>query len=129
MPPQLWIDACSFITPFRTAYPIDRLPQFWEFLAQQANQGIIGSPELVLDLELTSPDSKKADDLEHWAKPLRGTMFLPADPETQAKLSEVVAWVKSEPRFKPQWSAPFLAKADPWLVAYAATHGGRIVTF
>jgi hypothetical protein len=105
------------------------VPQYWDFLKEKAEQGMIGSPELVLDIELTSTDPSKTDDLERWAKRLRGILFLPPDGPTQVKYQDVVQYVQTNPRFKQHWIAPFLDKADPWLVAYAATLGGRIVTF
>jgi len=127
--PDFWMDANSLITPHRTAYRFEAVPQYWDFLEEKAKQGVIGSPELVLDLELTSSDPSKADHLERWAKPLRGILFLPADGPTQLKYKDVVEYVKTNPRFGQHWIGPFLDKADPWLVAYAATLGGRIVTF
>ena len=123
------MDANSLITPHRGPYRFETVPQYWDFLKQKAEEGIIGSPELVLDIELTSSDPSKADSLEGWAKPLRGILFLPADAATQTKYKEVVQYVQMNPRFKQHWIAPFLGKADPWLVAYAAALGGRIVTF
>jgi hypothetical protein len=126
---EFWMDADSFITPHRGPYRFGAVPQFWDFLARKADEGILGSPELVLDLELTSSDPAKADLLEKWAKPLRGSLFLPADAATQRKYNEVAEYVKTNPRFKPQWVAPFLDKADPWVVAYAAAQGGKIVAF
>jgi len=96
-----------------------RLPQ------AQARAGKIGSPEIVYDKELDS----KGDALAQWAKPLKGTLFLPPEAEDQIKLAEIADYVQGNPRFKPQWVAPFLAGAVPWLIAYARARGGRIVTF
>jgi hypothetical protein len=115
--------------PHRGPYRFRTVPQYWDFLKQKAEEGVIGSPELVLDLELTSSNPAKADDLERWARPLRGILFLPADDATQLKYRDVCEYVETNPRFKPHWVAPFLDKADPWLVAYAAALGGRVVTF
>jgi len=127
--PDFWMDANSFITPHRGPYRFEVVPQYWDFLKQKAEEGVIGSPELVLDLELTSSDPAKADRLEKWAKPLRGVLFLPADAATQRKYNEVAQYVQTNPRFNQQWIAPFLGKADSWVVAYAAALGGRIVGF
>ena len=83
---------------------------------------------MVLD-ELEGSDPKQTDALEQWAKPLKGVMFLPADQPTQLAYSDIANWVQAQARFKQQHIAPFLAKADCWLVAYAKACGGRIVTF
>ncbi len=126
--PDFWMDADSLITPFRGPYRFEAVPQFWEFLKQQAQAGVIGSPELVLDKELTST-GPPPDSLELWAKSLRGVLFLPPDAPTQLKYKDVAEHVQKNARYKQQWIAPFLSGADPWLVAYAAAQGGRIVTF
>ena len=126
---DFWMDADSFITPHRGPYRFEAVPQYWDFLRQKAEEGVIGSPELVLDLELTSSDPAKADRLEKWARSLKGILFLPADAAVQAKYSEVAQYVRTNPRFHKHWVAPFLGKADPWVVAYAAALGGRIVGF
>ena len=131
MAQQFWLDANSLIEPAKGPYAFSRVPQYWDFVKAKSEEGVLGSPELVLDLELTGTDPKKADDLEFWAKPLRGTLFLPADEATQRSYAEIADWVENNERFKekPQHVAPFLAKADCWLIAYAKAHGGRVVTF
>jgi len=124
--PEFWMDSNSLITPHRGPYRFEVVPQYWDFLKEKAEEGVIGSPELVLDKELTSSNP---DVLEQWAKPLRGILFLPADSATQLRYSDVAQYVQTNPRFKQYWIAPFLAGADSWLVAYASALGGRIVTF
>jgi len=127
--PEFWMDTDSLIKPHRESYRFEVVPQYWDFLKQKAEEGVIGSPELVLDKELTSSNPSQADALEQWAKPLRGILFLPPDSATQLRYSDVAQYVQTNPRFKQHWIAPFLAGADSWLVAYASVLGGRIVTF
>ena len=109
--------------------PFERAPQYWRFLKEKADAGVIGSPELVLDKELTGSDPSKADSLELWAKPLRGVLFLPSDSATQHRYRDTARWVQTNGRFKQHHIDTFLAKADGWLVAYAQARGGQIVTF
>ena len=124
--PDFWMDANSFITPHRTAYRFDMVPQFWDFLKQKAEEGVIASPDFVLG-ELCGSDPKKEDALEKWAKPLKGIMFLDADEFVQASYKQIADYVNGN--YKPQWIAKFLDGADPWVIAYAKAHGGKIVTF
>lgn len=128
MPPEFWIDSDSLIQPSKEAYSFTLVPQYWDFLQQKARQGIVGSPEIVLQ-ELEGSDPTKQDDLEVWAKQLKGVMFLPPDQKTQAAYADVANWVQNNNRFAQQHIAPFLTKADGWLVAYAKACGGQIVTF
>lgn len=127
--PEFWLDSDSLITPHRGPYRFEAVPQYWDFLKEKAQQGVIGSPELVLDKELTSSNPAQADALERWAKPLRGILFLPPDSATQLRYNDVAQYVQTNARFKQHWIAPFLDGADSWLVAYALALGGRIVTF
>lgn len=123
MAPQFWIDANCLIQPAKEAYGFTLVPQFWDFLEQQATSGILGSPEMVLK-ELEGPE-----ELEQWAKPLDGVIFLPADHDTQAAYADVANWVQNNDRFAQHHIAPFLQKADGWLIAHAKACGGQIVTF
>jgi len=127
--PDYWLDADSFIVPHRGPYRFTVLPQFWEFLAQKAKEGIIASPQMVLEQELSSNDPKRQDELEKWAKQLKGVMFREPSEVVQASYREVVQYVQGIPEYKPYEVAKFLAGADPWVIAYAKAHGGRIVTF
>jgi len=67
--------------------------------------------------------------LEKWAKQLKGVMFLEPSESVQASYREVVQYVQGVHEYKPHQVALFLAKADPWVIAYAKANGGRIVTF
>jgi hypothetical protein len=128
--PDFWMDADSFITPHRGPYRFGAVPQFWDFLKEKAEASLIGSPELVLDKELTrSSSSQQPDALETWARPLRGILFITADSVTQARYKDVAQYVQSNMQWREHNKPPFLAGGDSWLVAYALARGGRIVTF
>lgn len=124
-----WFDTDSFITPSRGPYRFSRGTQLWDFLEKKAHEKVIGSPEIVLTMELTGSDPKKADDLEKWAKQLKGTLFLPPDKYVQDYYSQIVETVNLNEQYKIYEIQSFLKGADPWVIAYAMTYGGKIVTF
>ena len=121
---EFWLDTDSLVTPNRGPYRFATLPTFWEFLAQKASEQIIGSSEFVLQ-ELIGG----GDQLEVWAKEQRGILFLAPDELVQATYSQIVQNVQNNQRYAAQHVSRFLSGADPWIIAHAATSGGRIVTF
>lgn len=126
---DFWMDADSLIIPHRGPYRFESIPQFWDFLKQKAKEGVIASPELVLNKELSADPGDEQDVLEKWAKGLKGIMFLDANESVQASYKEVVDYVENNSSYKNHWIAKFLDGADPWLIAYAKALGGIIVTF
>jgi hypothetical protein len=127
--PSYWFDSDSFITPSRTSHKFSRGTRLWDFLEQKAQNHVIGSPSVVLNLELTHSDPKKADALEKWAKKLDGVLFLQPDKSVQTFYAQVVSAVNVNPQYKAFENQAFLAKADPWVIAYAKAYGGKVVTF
>lgn len=127
--PDFWMDADSFILPHRGPYRFQTLPQFWDFLEQKAREGIIASPDIVLEKELSADKEDAQDVLEKWARPLKGVLFLDASEAVQVSYSQIVQYVEGNNRYKPYWVAKFLDGADPWVIAYAKALGGRVVTF
>ncbi|MFH1486775.1 MAG: DUF4411 family protein [Chloroflexota bacterium] len=127
--PDYWLDADSFIRPYREFYRFQTVPQFWDFLKEKAQEGVIGSPELVLDKELSASDPKEQDALEQWARPLKDVLFLKPSATVQASYKQVVQYVEGNKTYKRHWVVKFLDGADPWVIAYAKALGGRIVGF
>ena len=127
--PSYWFDSNSFMTPSRTSHRFSRGTRLWDFLEQKALEHIIGSPSIVLDFEITHADKSKADELEKWARKLDGILFLPPNDSVQIYYSQIVQAVSSNPQYKAYEKQIFLAKADPWVIAYAKAYGGKIVTF
>ena len=125
-----WLDADSLITPHRGPYPFGMVQPFWDFIETKAQDGIISSPQIILDIELTATStSNPPDALQQWAKGLKGVLFIPVDNSIQISYSQVVDYVQNCGKYKQQWIAQFLAGADPWVIAYPMAMGGRIVTF
>ena len=57
-------DANVLITASNTYYPIDQIPEFWDWIAHQATDGLIKLPVEILDEVLAG--SKKEDPLLAW---------------------------------------------------------------
>ena len=127
--PDFWMDSDSFILPHRGPYRFEALPQFWDFLEQKAREGIIGSPSIVLDKELSADKDDEQDVLAKWARTLKDVLFLDGSEVVQESYAEVVQYVQGIGIYRPFWVTKFLDGADPWLIAYAKALGGRIVTF
>lgn len=122
--PDFWFDSDSLITPSRGPYRFNTVPRFWEFLEDQARQGIIASSEQVF-YEL----AEYGDELAAWAKKQRGTFFLAPGEDVQVAFRRVVDFVKDCLMYSHHQIDYFLRGADPWVVAHAVALGGRIVTF
>lgn len=127
--PSYWFDSDSLITPSRTSHRFSRGTKLWDFLEQKALEHMIGSPDIVLNLEIIHTDKSKADALEKWAKKLDGILFLPPDDSVQTYYAQIVQAVNANPQYKVFETQPFLARADPWVIAYAKAYGGKVVTF
>jgi hypothetical protein len=81
-------DANVLITASNTYYPLDRIPEFWEWVHYQAKTGRIKLPVETLDEVLAG--SKNDDPLLDWVKANKDVLRLdePADP---GLVQEVVA--------------------------------------
>lgn len=122
--PDFWLDADSFITPNRGPYSFDIAPGFWTFLEQKANEGIIASSILVYN-EL---HDGAEDELREWAKQRKENgFFVVPDLPVQIAFREIADYVHNN--YPPHNASQFLAGADPWRIAHAKAHGGRVVTF
>lgn len=120
--PVFWIDTSVFIEAKNRAYPYERVPQFWKFLAQQFKAGSICCPKKVYG-ELASGNDWLAD----WVKSRKadGICVTPPD-KAQGYMSKIVDHVwETYPRRRAE---EFLGGADPWVIAYALCDGGTVVT-
>ena len=61
--------------------------RLWDYFAEKAREHVIGSPSIVLTLELMPSDKRKADDLAKWALDLGEVLFLPPDEFVQKLLT------------------------------------------
>lgn len=126
--PDYWLDADSLIVANRGPYRFGIVDQFWDFLEYKAIEGVIGSPDIILTVELTS-NSTGEDQLQKWARALDGVLFIAADASVQSMYSRVVNYVQNCGKYKQNWISKFLSGADPWVIAYPIALGGKVVTF
>ena len=75
-------------------------------------------------LELTDSN----DELSVWAKEKKSHFISVSDKETQNKFTEIANFVVSQSDKSQADIANFLSKADPWIVAKAATMDATVVT-
>jgi hypothetical protein len=121
-----WLDADSFIKPYRNEYAFNLVPKFWTYLEQKAEEKVIVSCHAVLeDFRMGNPKDK----LLEWAENLGEIMFLMPTDDVQLTYKQVIEYVQNNGRYAPHWVADFINGSDPWLIAHAKTLGGRIVTF
>ena len=66
------------------------------------------------------------DDLAAWARARRDTHFTSPDDEVYAALTKVADYVVAT--YGKAFADDFLDGADPWLIAHAMAHGGRVVS-
>ena len=106
------LDANVFITAKNTYYPIDRVPEFWEWLIYQGEQGNIKIVQEVYD-EIHGGD----DDLSLWAKEDDVVNALVLDEEVDVDLVREV----TEQGYASDLTDDEVEKLgrDPFLIAYA----------
>jgi len=121
------VDSDTFIAPYRTYYPFDFAPTFWEFLGNNILNGNIAVLKKVYD-EI----SNGTDDLSVWIKSLGLTTVDYRTPNVIGKYQDVLAHIQASAtlynhRALAEWSDN--KRADAWLVAAAMAYNYKIVTF
>ena len=108
------LDANVLIDANRDYYPIQRVPEFWNWLLEMGRLGLITIPEETYE-EIVSPSSRRPDELADWLRSQRVTMML--DEQVNPELVAAVI---------DQGYAPYLTDEeiekvgrDPFLIAYA----------
>lgn len=106
------LDANVFITAKNTYYPIDRIPEFWEWLIHQGEQGNVKIVQEVYD-EIHGGN----DDLSLWAKEDEVVNALILDEAVDVDLVRVV----TEQGYANDLTDDEVEKVgrDPFLIAYA----------
>lgn len=117
------IDANVLIRAHGDFYPIDRVPQFWDWLIKQGQLGNVTIPPEIYD-EITAGD----DALAKWAKDadVKTALFLDETPDP-ALVQHVVA--QGYEGNDPMFTEVDLDKIgrDAFIVAYALAEAGRVV--
>lgn len=115
------LDANTFIQAKNHYYRFGVCPGFWEWLQAVNSTGKVFSVEGIKD-ELADGE----DELSEWAAGDGSGLFLPPDPDTLRLFGDISQWVVGED-FNEANRQAFLAKADPLLIAHAASHPGFTV--
>ncbi|MGB0697045.1 MAG: DUF4411 family protein [Rhodospirillaceae bacterium] len=114
------LDANSLITPNNLYYPLDRVPQFWEWLELQAHLGLVTIP-----LEVHAEIVAGSDALKDWLSDRdRLNSFLLDEEVDPVALNSVL-----EQGYAPDLTDVELDKilTDAFLIAYALDHPDRTV--
>lgn len=98
-------------------------PAYWDWLEKQFQAGLVMSIDNVY-LELVDSTDKLCD----WAKEHKEHFIPVADDATREEFAKIVNFVVSLDDKSQVDIANFLSKADPWIIAKAATIGGTVVT-
>lgn len=113
------LDANTLITADRQYYPMERVPQFWDWILEKADAGYIKLPYEIYN-EIVDG---KADDLVKWLK--SNKKILQLDEEVDTILLQEVMDKGYGPNLK-DVEIEKMAK-DPFLVAYARMKPDRCV--
>ena len=117
------MDSNTYIQAKNLHYNMDFCPAFWDWLDKQFQIGQVMSITNVY-LELTDSN----DELSVWAKEKKDHFIPVSDTDTQNKFAEIANFVVSQTSKSQVDIANFLSKADPWIVAKAATMDATVVT-
>jgi hypothetical protein len=117
------MDSNAYIQAKNQYYDLEFCPAFWEWLEQQFQLGVVQSIDNVY-VELTD----SSDELSLWARAHKHHFISVADKQTQDTFSTIANYIASLSDKPQEEIAHFLSKADPWIIAKAATLGAIVVT-
>ena len=108
------LDANVLIDANRDYYPIQRVPEFWDWMFEMGSHELIKVPEEIYE-EIVTPPSRRPDELAEWLKVHKDTMVLD-DQVSQVLVARVV-----EQGYAQDLTDEEIEKVgrDPFLVAYA----------
>jgi len=114
------IDANVLVTADKQYYPLDRVPQFWDWLLQQCEAGTVKMP-----FEIYDEIAQGNDDLADWIKQQHVRDVLVLDEEVDGGALNHV--------FETAYAADLTdtevdeAGRDPFLVAYGCVNDDRVI--
>ena len=119
------LDANVFIQAKRRFYAFDICPGYWNSLVWHERQGNLCSIDRVAD-ELR----RGGDELSRWTVESLGEgAFVPTNSaETVSRYADLIRWVQTQSQFLDYAKEQFAKVADGWLVAYAKSTHGIVVT-
>ena len=119
---KFWIDTNVLVQAKNDYYAFDIAPGFWDFIATNAKLGILRSP-----IGVYTEIAKGGDELTAWANTIKTiNLFVSPDQLTQSHFKDIANYVNKS--YEQLFSKPFLAGADPWVIAAAKATGGVVVT-
>ncbi len=113
------LDTSALIEPWRTRYPIDIFPTFWNTLDEWAEAEIVLAPDEVR-IELKKID----DELLEWVNQRR-YIFRPPEEDVQLVVSKILAHERYKRLVDTKKGRSI---ADPWVIAQAQVTGSIVVT-
>ncbi|MCA1931982.1 MAG: DUF4411 family protein [Calditerrivibrio sp.] len=123
------IDSNVFIEAARRYYSFDFGTKFWDFLVEQAKEGVLCSIDKVFN-ELNKGD--KTDLLKQWANDKFKNYFYPTNNnEIINSYKEIIQFVaKKNNQYSQQAIDEFLSEkvADAWIIAFAKHNNLIVVT-
>lgn len=121
-PPLYVLDANVFIEAAVRYYAFDLAPSFWNSLVEHGNAGRLCTIDRIAD------EVKNDAQLKQWMDvPFAGCVRASDTAETLALYAELMQWAQAQP-FTDAAKTEFASVADAWLVAYAKSAGGIVVT-
>jgi hypothetical protein len=119
------VDSNFFIQAYRSHYPFDVVPGFWDKIKQLAEKGIIISIDKVRD-ELYA----NKDELTSWCQQNLPIEFFKDTTVCISEYAEITQWAISLNFYTQQALNEFLdtEEADAWLISYSKLNGDQIVT-
>ncbi len=119
------LDANVLIAANRDYYPIERVPEFWEWLSDLGQSGLAKIPqEIFEEIILPPPDPRRPDILVDWLKLHKDSLVL-GEMVATTLITTVV-----EEGYAPDLTEEEITKVgrDPFLIAYAlADHSLRCI--
>jgi hypothetical protein len=119
------LDANILIQAHKGYYGFDLCPGFWKAIVRQHHENRVFSIDRVKQ-EIV----KGKDKLAQWTDvKAPKTFFKKTDDKTIIEqFAGMMAWVQSEPQYKPEAKDEFATVADGWLIACAKVEGLIVVT-
>ena len=120
------LDSNFFIEAYRSNYPFDVVPTFWEIVKELAQKKIIISIDKV-EQEL----QKNKDDLTEWCLANLPKDFFKDSSVSIENYQKLILWVNSKSdQYNQNAISEFLDadEADAWLISYAMSSKNNIVT-
>ncbi|MHC1772082.1 MAG: DUF4411 family protein [Flexilinea sp.] len=107
------IDSSVLITAKNTYYPMDRIPEFWEWLAYLSANGVIKIPHEIYK-ELTDGD----DDLSEWVKSHKKDLYINEE-ISNTEIFEILQNCYGVDQNNLSETEVEKFRGDPFIIAYA----------